>query len=402
MDEILKKELNKIKFSKEEGREIRKEAENFCKKIEKKLKKNKIKGEVFLGGSLAKNTMLKKERQDIDIFVRFNKKYGDEEISDLLEKVLPKSRRVHGSRDYFQIRKKKLIFEVVPVIRVSKPEKARNVTDLSYFHVDYVKKNTDEKLCDEILLSKHSCYFQDCYGAESYINGFSGYALELLTIYFGSFLKFLRGIQKERIVIDPKNHYKNKKDILNNLNEAKLQSPIIFIDPTYKRRNALAALSNETFEKFKKRGKEFLKNPSGKFFEKDRIIKKDFNLILKVKTSKQRGDVAGSKLFKFYNLVSRWLDMYFDIKKKRFFYNNKKEGRFYFNVDKKERVLEGPLLKEEKHVKKFKRKHKNTLTKKGRVYAREKPVSVKKFLKLFRKKNRKKIKEMDITSLRKV
>ena len=37
-----------------------------------------------------------------------------------------------------------------------------------------------------------------------------------------------------------------------NLNASKLNSPIILIDPTYKQRNTLAALSNETFENFKK------------------------------------------------------------------------------------------------------------------------------------------------------
>ena len=51
------------------------------------------------------------------------------------------------------------------------------------------------------------------------------------------------------------------------LNSAKLNSPIILVDPTYKQRNALAALSDETFEKFKSACKKFLKNPSLKSFE---------------------------------------------------------------------------------------------------------------------------------------
>lgn len=400
--EILKKELNKIKISEKKKEELVKKTDRFCGKIREKLKKKKIDGEVFLGGSLAKNTILKKKKQDIDIFVRFNKKYNDGEISDLLDKVLPKSKRIHGSRDYFQIKKKNLIFEIVPVTKISKPEEARNVTDLSYFHVKYVKDNTDEELANQILLSKHFCYYQNCYGAESYINGFSGYALELLTIYYGSFLKFIKSVQKDKIILDPANHYKSKKKILTNLNEAKLQSPIIFIDPTYKRRNALASLSRDTFKKFKRKCKDFLKNPSPKFFKEEKINKKDYNLILKAKTSKQMGNIAGSKLFKFYKLVDMWLNRYFEIEKKRFFYNDKKEGRFYFNISKKERIVEGPSVEVERHVKRFKNKHKNTFTKKDKIYSREKPVSIKKFLRLFRKKNKGKIKDMDITSLRRI
>ena len=53
-----------------------------------------------------------------------------------------------------------------------------------------------------------------------------------------------------------------------NLNESKLQSPIVFVDPTFKERNALAALSRETFEKFKKASKVFLRAPSKRYFEK--------------------------------------------------------------------------------------------------------------------------------------
>ena len=56
------------------------------------------------------------------------------------------------------------------------------------------------------------------------------------------------------------------------MNSSKLTSPIILVDPTYKQRNALAALSEETFEKFKQASKKFLKNPSIKYFE---IVKWD-------------------------------------------------------------------------------------------------------------------------------
>ena len=59
-----------------------------------------------------------------------------------------------------------------------------------------------------------------------------------------------------------KKFYKNKQELLNSVNESKLQSPIVLVDPTFKERNALAALSQETFLRFKESCAKFLRNPA--------------------------------------------------------------------------------------------------------------------------------------------
>ena len=75
-----------------------------------------------LGGSGAKGTWLK--TFDADIFVLFNyKKYQDksDKLSDILEKTLKKKfkiTRLHGSRDYFQIKKEGFTFEIVPILGI--------------------------------------------------------------------------------------------------------------------------------------------------------------------------------------------------------------------------------------------------------------------------------------------
>ena len=94
------------------------------------------------------------------------------------------------------------------------------------------------------------------------------------------------------------------------INSSKLQSPIILIDPTYKQRNVLAGLSDETFDRFKKVCKKFLKKPSMKSFEIEKTdlekIKKDARnkkfefIMLEGRTKKQEGDIAAKKLLKFY------------------------------------------------------------------------------------------------------
>ena len=254
---------------------------------------------------------------------------------------------MHGSRDYFKIRKSKsFVLEVVPVLRIKKPSEAENITDLSYFHVNYVKKKFPNKIFNEIILAKTFCHANKCYGAESYINGFSGYGLEVLVYYYGSFVKFVTAISKikkgEKKVIDVEKHFKNRSEVLMDLNSSKLQSPIIFVDPTFKQRNVLAALSEETFQKFQKACKDFLKNPKIECFVEDKVDfkkledeakrrKNDF-ILLNIKTNKQRGDIAGSKLLKFYKHLEKEISKCFNVNKSHFEYDNEKSARCFFSV----------------------------------------------------------------------
>ena len=422
-ESILEKQILKIKPSEKELEIIKNETDKIIDEIEKNLKKKKIKAQVFVGGSLAKGTLIRKKDYDIDIFVRFNdvretrdfpehpkvqrKPQGlfeDKEISEKLSSVI-KAERVHGSRDYFRIRKKNLLFEIIPVLRIKKPEEAKNITDLSYFHVSYVLNETkkNKKLADEIMLAKSFCFSQRCYGAESYVRGFSGYALELLVAYYKSFMNFIKTIAKEKtpIVLDPGKFYKNKDDVLNQLNESKLQSPIVFVDPTFNQRNALAALSNETFERFKKACADFLKKPSDKFFEEKKVNEKDFNLILEASTDRQEGDIAGSKLLKFSRLILSKIGRYFKIKKIDFNYEGKKSGKLYLKVErKKEIIYSGPPINKPERILAFKQAHKKVFIKKNESYAIEKSLSFKEVFAKFLKDNKTVMKEMGITNLK--
>lgn len=411
---LLKQELARIKLKEEEYKELDNKTKKIISSLEKEIKKKKIKASIFLGGSFAKKTVIKKSedfclphsnecemgkgKYDVDIFVRFDKKYKDEEISDLLGKCLH-GMRVHGSRDYFKIQEGNLTFEIVPVIKISNPSKARNVTDLSYFHVSYVLKNIkkNKKLADEILLAKAFCYANNCYGAESYIKGFSGYALELMLIHYKSFLNFLKACAKnESLIVDSEHHYKNKKELLNEMNEAK-QGVIIYVDPTNKNRNALAALSKETYERFRKIASSFLNKPSLSYFEAKKIDETRFNLILEAKTDRQEGDIAGSKLLKYFNYISGRIEKYFEIERKEFSYN--KTAKYYFKIKQRSQIiLQGPKINDVANVVKFKAKHKNVFIKNERVFAREKAeVSVKDILDS--EENKKISRDMGITKI---
>ena len=438
IDKILSQVLERVEPPKEDLKFIDEKLEEFLRVIKKNIKSLRLNVEVFVGGSFAKKTVIKKDPYelkgqsfsvsksprklqgiyDVDVFVRFNQKYKKEDISKLTKKIIGKMKQVsviHGSRDYFRVNVTSNFFiELIPVMKVKNPNEAENITDLSYSHVKYLnKKIKSKKILNEIRIAKAFCYINNCYGAESYIQGFSGYGLELLIYYYGSFLKFIKAIIKieERKVIDIEKHHKNKRAVLMDLNSSKLQSPIILIDPTYKHRNVLAALSYETFEKFRRECQKFLKNPSMKAFEIKKIdldkVKKNAMenkcefILIEVKTHKQEGDVAGSKLLKFYKHLNKAIARFFEIKNKGFNYNKKKSARYFFVIKSKGKILrEGPFANDEKNVKKFKKVHKKTFIKSKRIHAWEKvDFNIKEFIEKWKKKNKKQMKEMSIKSL---
>jgi tRNA nucleotidyltransferase (CCA-adding enzyme) len=418
INSVLKEVLQKVEPPKEDLKIINNSLKDTIQELKKRIKKQKIKAEIFIGGSFAKKTVIKKDKYDVDVFLRFDKKYTDlSKATAKLIKGIANVSVIHGSRDYFRIKVAPDFFiELVPVVKVSNPKQAQNITDLSYSHVNYIKKKVkNEKVLDEIRIAKAFCYANNCYGAESYISGFSGYALELLVYYYGSFIKFLKEMVKldgKKEIIDIERHFKRKGNVLLDLNEAKLFSPVILIDPTFKQRNALAALSKETFERFKKAAKSFLKNPSIKAFEvkktdldkiqKDAKAKKQEFILVEIKTKKQQGDIAGSKLLKFYKHLGSEIERFFDVKNKGFNYNGKQAARFFIVAkSKKDLIVSGPSTRDKKSVSMFKKKHKKTFVKAGRIHARDKVnFSLKSFIDFWTNKHKKRLKEMYVSGLK--
>lgn len=412
-----------IKLGKKEEKLFAERAGRAVKAIRAILKKRKIDADVFIGGSLAKGTLVQSGLYDVDIFIRFNPKY--KELSDILEKIIGEFskkeeinfERTHGSRDYFRaiLEKEKMIYEIIPVLRIKKAKDAINVTDASYFHVNYVRKNLKDNMKEQVMLAKQFCKAQKVYGAESYINGFSGYSLECLIIHYKSFEKMLKNLVNlnEKIVIDPAKHYKNKTDVFYELNESKLKSPIVLIDPTWKERNILAALSYETFERFKKASKEFLQKPSKEFFEirendfskmRDFAEKRNAEFVhIKLSTDRQAGDIAGTKMKKGASFLVNEIGKYFEVLSKEFIYAGGQSAELYAVLkSKKEIIREGPSLKREDDVVRFRKKHgKRVFEKSGILYARI-PInfSGKEFVRDFVKKYRDVLKGMGISDLK--
>ncbi|MDP3917231.1 MAG: nucleotidyltransferase domain-containing protein [Nanoarchaeota archaeon] len=347
--------------------------------IIKKIKVPSAKASV--GGSGAKNTWLK-DTHDIDIYVKFDRSKKSDELSDLLHKCLKKSfskiSRVHGSRDYFQVWYKGYTVEIVPILAIKNPKHAENITDFSFFHVDYINRKTKKKksLADEIRVAKIFAKANRFYGAESYINGLSGYAIEILVAHYGSFIKFAERASewKETTVIGNKNSAQK-------LNWAKKISPLILIDPVQPDRNAAAALSKEQYYHIIKSCKKFLRNPSEIMFEKQPVnvagLKKiGYLTTISAKPLKAKHDIAGSKALKAFKFILKNLDK-FEVVNSFFDYSG--DSAVFYIVTKKEKLPStykhyGPPVKNKKAVELFKKANKGYQIKieKDRCYVMKK------------------------------
>jgi len=379
LDEVLKE----IKPSAQEEKAMRARTKGVLARLGKALPDCKV----ILGGSGEKGTWLR-ETHDFDIFVMFpKKKYMEksDQLSIILEKKIKnlyKIKKLHGSRDYFQTVIDKFTFEIVPILETTKANSAVNITDVSPLHAKWVKKY--KKYADDIRLTKQFFKAGKIYGAESYINGFSGYVCEILTINYKGFYKLVRAIVKwkSKQVIDIINYHKGK-NVLFELDKAKTVGPLIIIDPVQASRNAAAAVAKEKFDEAIKYAKAFISKPSVKYF---RIRYLDWQTLKKkagrdefyefeVKSLTGKEDVVGCKLLKSFEHIKRKLDANeFIIKFSDWEWN--KTARFYFIIKNMEfskyKILKGPPSKMKFYALQFKKKHKNVFEEKKYLMAKEK------------------------------
>jgi tRNA nucleotidyltransferase (CCA-adding enzyme) len=440
---VIKEVLEIIKPPENEDLFLEDVTKNFCITFGNLLNKKRIKANVFVGGSIAKKTIIRKDKYDIDLFVRFDyQKYSkvEGELGDILDKMVKEGfnaakkmwkgknfcmQKIHGSRDYFNISfyseeiKRNIIIEIVPTLQIKKASEAKNITDLSFMHVKYVldslKKNDAR---NDILLAKAFCYAQGVYGAESHIKGFSGYAIELLVLHYKNFYNLIKNAcsWKERIIIDTENLYGGEEEILENMNEAKLMSPIVLIDPTQKSRNACAALSSQTLKVFVEACRNFLKKPDSSFFEEKKLDIKKIEMeakkkkakmaAIRITTASEREEISASRIIKFSNFITYMLKKWgFGVISREIDFigpkNKSYEGILYvtYKEPSKIKIIEGPPVSLKQHADNFKKQYKKTFLKNKKIFAKTKReiTSVNKMVSYIKKSQE--IRDMKINSI---
>ena len=366
--------LNTIKPSVEDVQKISQVKDIVIQSIVTAAASNDVEVEVIAGGSTAKGTFLAGDF-DIDLFVRF--KTLKKDLSDQLELLLADFstthdvmiERIHGSRDYFTFAFEGLFFEIVPVKYVEKISDVENITDMSPLHVVWFKENSTPQLQDDIRLAKRFCKSALVYGAESFINGISGHVLDILLIHYGSFDAWIKAVASWGgvTVIDTN---KEHDDVFKSINQSKLVSPLIVIDPVDKSRNAAAAMSQEKYNTLIARCNAFLQNPTSKFFvvpsfDLESLKKKkqqgESLFVLKVTPQVGKKDVVATRILKVFEFLDRHMQLYdFSIRDANWFYGEDACYLYYFvNITPLDQIVirEGPPIHLDEDVKRFRETH---------------------------------------------
>jgi 2,3-bisphosphoglycerate-independent phosphoglycerate mutase len=120
---------------------------------------------------------------------------------------------------------------------------------------------------------------------------------------------------------------------------------------------------------------------------------------VRIETDRQAGDIAGTKLKKFHYALEETIVKEFELVEHHFGYSGAQHADVYIIAKpKKEKIVQGPPVKMEEHVRAFKKLHKDTFEKKNTLYARVKPrYSCTAFCKEFAKKDI--VKQMGVTHL---
>ena len=409
LDSLKKKILREIKPSRDEDLKFKNTVNEFLRKLELSSKELGIKSSFMVGGSFGKGTYLKNSF-DVDVFCRFSLDYDDYNLSNLTKKILDSAGIMYfkqkGSRDYFSgffdFEGFKIKFELVPNLRINSLKEARNSTDYSPFHVDFLKNKSKNNvdIFDEIRLCKQLFKAKGFYGAESYIGGFSGHSIDILLMYYGSLENFLIEAKKwgEVTILDVAKHYSNKDEVLENLDDSKF-SNLILVDPILKQRNAARALLPQKYFEFlffvKNLEKLVLddfkieKKTLSSFKEEVELFSKKFNLngfIYEFDLKEvESEDVCGSKMLK---LSSKIKDYYlnFDFKIfKKGFYINFVENKcvFYFLFEKEEfsvyKKVVGPEIFREDALRGFLKNRCEFFVEDKRICSYEKRIYIKIF-----------------------
>jgi tRNA nucleotidyltransferase (CCA-adding enzyme) len=361
IEEIKAQVLAKIKPTPEEERKI----ENIVQSL---VTATRELGYVALPvGSIGKKTWLAGDH-DIDLFVLFPKSVDREELEKrgleigkaIAQKLGGSTTVKYAEHPYTRAKIGEWNVDIVPCYEIKPGERPISAVDRSPLHLEYILKNLNPNLADEVRLVKQFMKGCKVYGSDARTQGFSGYLAELLVLKYGKFEDVLRAAAGW--------HASQVVDVQPLTNHVRLpNAPLIMPDPTDRKRNAAAAVSAENFMRFVKACRRFLEKPNiESFFPRPQLLSKDQIEILKDRGTAflalvfERSDVIDDVWFpqlrRACKRIEKLLEEY-EFKVLRMFeWSNGMAGLVFelevWELPKIKRVI-GPIIYSRKHTKEF-------------------------------------------------
>jgi tRNA nucleotidyltransferase (CCA-adding enzyme) len=165
-------------------------------------------------------------------------------------------------------------------------------------------------------------------------------------------------------------YYESRSELLEEMNNAKIECPLVVIDPVQKDRNIASALSNEKYNAFVELCKKVLANPSEEWFKRKEITidtleskaADNYLIILKASPLEGKEDVVGCKILKLMDHVKQILKKN-DFKIIDSDWEWKNEVLIWFIIDNqplpKLKIHYGPPLDDQENLTTFKEKWKD-------------------------------------------
>jgi len=375
-EEILQEVLRRVRPSGEEREEMRRVAEKVIEKLRELTENLKFPLEIQLVGSAARDTWLSGNRE-LDVFIIFPPSIKEEEMEkiglEIARKVSEDYEEMYAEHPYVRARIDGWSVDIVPCFRIDDPSRRISAVDRTPFHNAYLRERIKGKE-NEVLLLKQFMKGIGVYGAESKVQGFSGFLCELLILNYGSFLETLKAASKwrrgERIDIEGHGVYEGR-------------DPLVVIDPVDPNRNAAAAVSLDSMARFVDASREFLKSPSMEFFfPEKRILSREeirermkdrgtFTVLI-LWDAQGLEEIIYPQLRKAQESICSMLHRNgFRVLRSAIFYSKKAALILELEVwrlPKVERHL-GPFFTQEDHAERFKSKHRIVYIENGRYVA---------------------------------
>ena len=250
--------LRKISPSIEQREYVNSAVRDIISAVREEFKKTSLNLDVMLVGSVAKDTYI--GSPDLDVFILFPTTVGRRELQDIGlhigRSILSDGREHYAEHPYVRGTWRNLDVDLVPCYAVRDVSKIQTSVDRTPFHTKYINSHLKNGQHEQVRLLKQFMKGIGIYGAEASIQGFSGYLVELLILKYGGM----------RNVLEASATWKKGETISLGERGRHFEDPFIFYDPVDKDRNVSSALSLNNFALFIYAAREYLANPSLRFF----------------------------------------------------------------------------------------------------------------------------------------
>lgn len=246
--------------------EIERVLRKVSSRIKREAKKRKLQVKVEAEGSVAKDTWVAKDR-DIDVFIIFPQKTSAEVVREEGLKLAKAGagelwRLGYAEHPYVEVEINGCRLDIVPSVEIRNGEKPITSVDRTPLHTRFLLEKLTPKMKKDIRVLKQFMKGVGVYGAELKVGGFSGYLCELLVLNYGSFEGAVRAAAgwRDKTTIDYMRHYKEGEA------GKVFSASLVMVDPVDRRRNAAAAVTQQSYSTFIAASRWFLMRPGLDFF----------------------------------------------------------------------------------------------------------------------------------------